>query len=61
MSARAGSLFEHSDRDGPDSIFLMDSDGALQRRITDGKFLDDEASWSRDGRSRSLSRNTGRS
>jgi Tol biopolymer transport system component/DNA-binding winged helix-turn-helix (wHTH) protein len=41
----------NSDRNGqPDSLYLMEADGTLQRRISDGKFAADEAAWLPDGR-----------
>jgi len=48
---RDGRIAFNSNRDGHDALFVMESDGTLQHRITDASADEDEAAWSPDGRS----------
>ena len=45
-----GKIAFTSDRDGNKEIYLMDADGTNQKRLTDNNFVDDDPTWSPDGK-----------
>lgn len=46
----SGKIVFVSDKDGDSEIYVMNSDGSQQTRLTDNSYLDDSPQWSPDGK-----------